>query len=279
MLWWIARRSPLAALLSGVLLAPLTLQAEETSSVRHQLSLGSYYSRGDYGESSNTEVYFVPLGYEYHGDGWRLRASAPWLRISGPGSVLVNIGGVTRPDAPAEDEEALLQQRTASEGLGDVILGLSWELPAWSQSAPFIDFGLELKLPSADAEARLGTGAADLAVQVDFYWQLGEGALFSTLGYRFRGPSDWYEALQDGGFVSLGFARNLAQQQWPGEFSWGVIHDYRQAASGLSRPTHELLPYLSWQPQPQWTMMSYLVRGFGRDTPDYAIGLQLTRRW
>lgn len=272
-------------LLSVLLLgsAPVLVSATEANDLaerpRHMLSLGGYYGKGDFGEPADTAIWYTPLSYEYSVSSWRLRATVPWLKISGSGNVLVNVGGLSRPEVP----EQPVSYGLSAEGLGDVVLNATWELPAWSDSAPFFDLGVEIKLPTADETAGLGTGASDYALQADMYQMLGVNTLFVTLGYRLRGSSEWFDGLQDSAYASLGWSRPWGGADAPppgeGQWSWGVIYDFREAASMLSDDTHELLPYVSWAPVPRWSFMLYASKGYGRDTPDHAGGVQLNYRW
>jgi len=243
-----------------------------TTEATSTLSLGTYTSRGDYGEAVDTSVYYLPVSLEHAVSGWRVRMTAPYLRIDGPGSVLVNVGGVSRPDAPIDDTD---EERVSSRGVGDVVVNVTRELPALNDWMPFIDLGVEIKLPTADASLGLGTGATDIAVQTDLYQMIGRSTAFATLGYRFRGRSEWFEGLQDSVYLSAGFMRPWQTETGTGEWTLGVIYDYRQAASTLSRETRELLPFVSWAPQPTLSVMVYVARGFTRDSPDNAVGVQL----
>lgn len=272
-----------------VVVAMPTLQAQENndSPGSHQdnepgpantLSFGGYYSRGDYGAESDSYVTYLPLTWEHSRSPWRFNVTVPWLKISGPGNVLVNTGGVSRPERP-DVPDATEPARVRDSGPGDIVLMATWEAPAWSVDGPFVDLGVEVKLPTADETRGLGTGATDTGVQVDLYQEFGNATTFATLGHRWRGASEWFEGLRDTWWLSLGFSRPWMQDIGTGEWSWGVIYDYREAASSFSVETHEVLPYLTWSPDQRWTVMSYVATGFTRDSADQAIGLQLSWRW
>lgn len=246
----------------------------QSGTLSNSLSFGGYYSRGDYGEDTATAVTYLPVSLEHSVSDWRFRMTVPHLRISGPGNVLVNVGGVTRPDVPARDPE---YQRMSPRGVGDVLVSATRELPALADWMPFVDLEVEIKLPTAGPG--LGTGATDVGLQADVFQLVGVNTVFGTVGYRFRGDSRWFEGLQNSLYLSLGAMRPLPLAGGQGTWSWGLIYDYRQAASALSRETHELLPFLSWAPAPAWSFLIYSTRGFTRDSPDYALGVQLSHRW
>lgn len=237
----------------------------------NDLSFGAYYSTGDYGQTLDTSIYYLPISYERSIGNWNLQANTALLEISGAGNVLVNVGGVGRDELEVLDNPLVA---SSHRGVGDTVLSATYQLPAFSNTAPFFDFGLEVKIPTADETKGLGTGAYDYGLQLDAYQQMGQTTLFATLGYKLRGRSDLFNAMRDSAFVSLGFAHPLNDR-----FSAGVIYDFREAASNSSGETHEILPYVSWAIANEWTLMSYVVKGFTEDSADLAVGVQLNYRW
>jgi hypothetical protein len=63
-----------------------TAPSGSDSSLR--LSTGVNYSKGDYGEIEDTEVFSVPVSLTYRTGNFKVRVSVPWVRIDGPGSLL-----------------------------------------------------------------------------------------------------------------------------------------------------------------------------------------------
>jgi hypothetical protein len=59
-----------------------------TTSGKFRLSTGFSYSRGDYGETEDTEVFAIPVSLSYVDGPLKVRVSMPWVRIDGPGSLL-----------------------------------------------------------------------------------------------------------------------------------------------------------------------------------------------
>ena len=245
-------------------------QEAESVAARNEISVGAYYANGDYGQDADTSIYYFPFSFERHIGNWNLQISVPHLQISGAGNVLVNVGGVGRNEFDSFDET--LSQ--SHKGIGDTVLSATYQLPSFSPSAPFFDIGFDVKLPSADENKGLGTGAYDYGLQLDAYQQLGSTTLFSTLGYKLRGRSALFDQMQDSVFFSFGLSRPLSER-----WSYGVIYDYREAASADSGETHELLPFVSFALANEWTLMTYAVKGFTQDSADIAIGTQLNYRW
>lgn len=263
-------------LLSGISLsmccANLTVAQEPVAApARHNLSIGGYYSSGDYGESQDTTIHYLPVSYDYTVSNWNLKVAIPYLEVSGAGNVLVNVGGVGTGDLSGLASSG---DSSTSRGRGDTVLSATYQFPSFAEGMPFVDLGLEVKIPTADEKKALGTGKADYGLQLDLYQMLGNSTLFATAGYKFRGKSTLFNEMTNSAYVSFGLSRPLSQT-----WSYGLIYDYREAASETSKETHELLPYLSWMPAPGWSLMSYVVKGFTRDSADHALGMQLSYRW
>lgn len=264
-----------SAMASPVVQAQEDAQDAPSASPRHNLSVGAYYSDGDYGQPIDTSIHYFPIAYDYTVSNWNLQVSVPHIRISGLGNVLVNVGGIGRQElegfAPTSPET--LEASTTS-GVGDTVLTATYQLPSFSANSPFIDFGIEVKLPTADENKGLGTGEADYGVQLDIYQLAGDVTLFGTAGYKFRGRSELFNEMTDSAYISLGFVAPITEV-----LSYGLIYDFREPASESSMETHELLPFISWIPAPRWTVMTYIAKGFTQDSADIAVGTQLSYRW
>lgn len=258
-----------ATLLPGIGLSLCcAAQEHDSSPTRHNLSVGGYYSAGDYGESQDTTIRYLPVSYDYTASNWNLKVAIPYLEVSGAGNVLINVGGIGTGDFSG------VASSNDSRGQGDTILSATYQFPSLAQGLPFVDLGFEIKVPTADEKQALGTGKADYGLQLDLYQMLGDATFFATAGYKFRGKSTLFNEMTNSAYVSLGLSRPFSST-----WSYGLIYDFREAASESSKETHELLPYLSWLPAPGWSLMSYAVKGFTRDSADYAMGVQLSYRW
>jgi hypothetical protein len=61
---------------------------EKTSASSFRFSTGISYSKGSYGEIEDTEVLAIPLSLTFRNGPLKVRVSAPWIRIDGPGSLI-----------------------------------------------------------------------------------------------------------------------------------------------------------------------------------------------
>lgn len=240
---------------------------DDTSPVMtHTTSIGAYYSRGKYGDAfaeTDTRIRYLPLAHEVKRGNWRYKATVPALEISGPANVLVNLGSVGGTG-----------NRAQAGGLGDIVLNATYELPPLGQHLPFLDLGVEIKLPTADDSRGLGTGRLDAGIQLDAFQVVRGNTLFGTLGYKYRRPSPVYPDIRNAWIASLGIGRTIT-----GNWQGGIIYDYRQAVSDLTGETHELLPYLSVSATERLQMMVYFIHGFTEDSPDRGLGIQMSFQW
>lgn len=259
-------RKSMAGLATLSLSLPVSLYAQQNTEIQQAISLGAYTARGDYGEAVDTRIRYFPLTYELDYGKWGFQLLVPRLEVTGLGNVLINIGGVTQ--SVASDEV------TTSRGMGDSIASLIYRFDPLSANAPFIDFRLDVKIPTADERKALGTGEFDYSMQLDFSKALGKSALFATAGYNVRGKSDLYAGLKNSFFAQLGFATPLTEA-----VSAGAFYDYRQSASEFSRETHELVPYLSWQINDSWSFTGLTIWGFTDASADTTFMGQLRYSW
>ena len=237
----------------------------DASSFKHKITLGTFYSRGNYGAHRDTEIAFLPASYEIARFPWIVSVTVPWLALEGPGDVFLEAGNLSRPEASRE--------YISERGLGDVTLSATYQLPSLLNDLVFLDLTLQAKLPSADEDRDLGTGELDLSYQLDLYGALDSLTLFSSIGYRQRGRTALYD-LQDNAFLSLGVLQELG-----GDHSVGLIYDYREAASTNAHELHELMPFYSWSPDPSWNLMVYTIVGFTDSSAEQAVGVQVSYSW
>jgi len=242
------------------------LVAEENTNLIQSLSFSSYYSAGDYSDVMDTEIFYFPLSYGLNFGKLGLQFTIPHLEVTGPGNVLVNVGGINRAVAGT--------QRQTATGVGDSILSLTYQLDSFAASAPFIDLRLDIKLPSADEKKGLGTGEVDYSGQIDFSQYLGNSVLFATFGYTFRGNSSIYQGLSDSAFAQLGFATPVSSN-----WNFGIFYDFRQSASSFTPEVHELVPYFSWEIAPNWTFTGMTSWGFTEASADLTALGQISYRW
>lgn len=256
------------ALYCCAILLPLllgsTLQAQTEPQASRALSIGGYHARGDFGESTDTRINYLPLSFEYSTPKWTLLATVSHLQVTGLGNVLVNVGGITQAVAG----NVVVTQK----GMGDSIVSAIYHFDPLD--GLFFDFRLDVKVPTADEKKALGTGELDIGAQLDLSANVGEAAVFASLGYNKRGKSMLYPGLKNSFYTQVGVANPLTES-----VSAGVFYDYRQSASRFSTESHELSPYLSWQLDDSWSVTALGIFGFTDASPEIGVMGQLRYSW
>ena len=79
---------PKPALTLGLLVAAGVLSPCHAQSVRTTVSTGFDYSYGKYGETTTTKVLSIPLTTRWDGDHWNVKLTVPYVRVSGPATVI-----------------------------------------------------------------------------------------------------------------------------------------------------------------------------------------------
>lgn len=251
-----------AALLS--LLQSSTLWAQTESQASRALSLAGYHARGDFGEITDTRINYLPISFEYGTAKWTLLATVSHLEVTGLGNVLVNVGGVTQAVAGNET--------VTQKGMGDSVVSAIYHFDPFG--AVFLDFRLDVKIPTADEKKALGTGELDIGAQLDLSANVGRAAVFASLGYNKRGKSMLYPGLKNSLYSQVGIASPFTDT-----ISAGVFYDYRQSASRFSTESHELSPYLSLQLDDSWSFTALGIFGFTDASPEIGVMGQLRYSW
>jgi hypothetical protein len=219
---------------------------------------GINYSKGDYGFSTDTEVFSAPLNLGYDSGSWLLRASIPWITIKGPA---VNTGGgVPRPTASSES------------GLGDIYASATYRF-AETLGPVNLAFTGRVKFPTADEVKGLGTGETDYYGQFDFYRTFGSYTPFVSLGYRLLGDSALYQ-LENGAFASAGSHFRVSPSTvWTVAVNWGerIVAGGDASTDAMLAFTHDL--------DPRWQFSGYALKGFTDASPDHGAGLQVNYRF
>ena len=257
------------------LLAVLALcLARAALAAEGEVALGSgvQFTSGNYGGSSSTSILTIPFSARYERDAWTLRATVPYLRITGPRAV---IPGVGRVDDNVLDNllgltgsqrgRGQTERRTVS-GLGDATASATYTLySAGNRSG--IGLTGKLKFATGDEKQGLGTGSNDVAVQVDAFQNVGRGTIFGAVGYTLFGDSPIanFENVMNFGVGAL--------QRLDGGDSIGAAFDLRQAGNPAPAPQRELTGFWSHRLEGNWRTQLYVLKGFSRGSPDWGGGI------
>lgn len=261
-------RSTLFAAAAALLAAPAVhaqqneTLARRTAPVGVSVSTGLDYSRGDYGLGADTDILVVPFSVRATLDNFTVSASLPYLKIDGPGGVVVGPDGQPLPGVVGIPGKR--------SGLGDTSLGGTYTFRS-SDNPMELALAGRVKFPTSDSDKRLGTGKTDVKVSADLSYALGDFVPFVTAGYRFLGDPASGE-LRDGPTASAGFSAPVGRNV--------VIlsYDYARSSTPFSEDSHELFGGLSIPVGERFTITGYGVGGLSKGSPDFGVGLLLTAK-
>jgi hypothetical protein len=237
-----------------------------SAAAQTSLGVGADFTSGKYGGSETTDTLYVPFIAKHETGRWVLKATVPYIRVSGPANVIgAGADRVTIPGASSE--------RRTESGLGDVVASAFYNLRDERSSGWGLDLGLKVKLPTADEEKGLGTGKSDYSVQADLFRPLGGFTLFGSLGYRWYGDPAGID-LRNVPYGALGASRRLSSDS-----TVGVAYDHRPRIVSGGAKISELTAFWSQRMSPEWKLQLYGVVGFSDASPDAGLGAVLERRF
>lgn len=246
------------ASLAGCALALLAAPAVRAADI--DVALSTHYSTGDYGEDDSIDVVYAPAVVRMETGAWQFKAIVPFLRISG-GSTTIEL-----PTGPVTTENG------TNEGLGDIVVEGSYAVAPLLDWAPWVDIIARMKLPTASEDDGLGTGEVDFSPEIELLRRYGRWTPFASLGFRVLGDTS-DATYRDGFLASAGLLCRVLDWLEPGVFVY-----WRQAATGGSPDSLELLPMLRLQWDDRWTVDAYASAGFTDSSPDAGVGLEIRYR-
>lgn len=243
---------------SALVLAPVlpACAAEADLSV----SLGAEYTTGDYGTSTDTDIWYFPVTLKYQTATDSLALTLPYVSVEGTGSVVAGDRAVRR-NVPASTSSQ------TNSGLGDAILAGSHKISETASSR--MDLTGKIKFGTADENDNLGTGEDDISVQLDMEKYLDSNSVYGTVGYKILGDPpglDFRNVL----YGSLGLSHKLDAAQTAG-MEWYA----QQAAVSGGPASSELTLYLSNRMDQKTKVTGYLLKGFSDGSPDWGFGVAL----
>ena len=186
-----------------------TTSADDKGVLR--FSTGINYSKGDYGELTDTKVVSAPVSLKYSKDNFSIRVSVPYVRIDGPGSLIQTpegrdggsgSGGRTDNSGPGSansgsgsgssgevevDNSGGAPVSSRRSGFGDVVIGSTYSFDLGNDF--YIDATGKVKIPTASKAKRLGTGKVDVTAALDFVKEFGPTTLYVHGRRKFAGSS------------------------------------------------------------------------------------------
>lgn len=240
------------AWLPALLIAPAVFAADGELSA----GAGIDYSKGDYGTGSETKILSIPFMARYDNDPWKLKATVPYLRVTGQGDVIPGIGRNGRGQ----------RGETTESGIGDTVLAATYGALYEPQSKFGLDLTAKLKLPTGDENRGLGTGSVDETLQAELYKSLDRLTVFGTFGYTFFGHSDVVE-LKNAAHAEVGAITRINATDSVGASLYG-----RQAVVEGGEPQRELTVFWNRRVTKAQRFQAYFLLGLADGSPDVGIG-------
>lgn len=250
---------------AGLVAAMACSSAIAASPAKVHVSTGVDYSRGNYGSDISTQILSVPVAAEVSKGNWRLRASVPWLRVSGDPNVLPTtglvgpIGGILGSPTPTETAE----RKTAS-GVGDVTLEAKYRVPLRGKLG--VELGINAKLATADADKGLGTGANDVGASIGLHREFKGTTVFGGVGHTLVGKNEALQ-LKDTSFGNLGVSRAL------GGATVGASYQHRTAATVDQVARRDMTGFVNLPSDGKRRVQVYASRGLSDSSPDWGVGM------
>ncbi|WP_269523394.1 transporter [Coraliomargarita parva] len=237
-----------------------SVRADSTNAWK--VSTGFDYSTGDYGDSEDTEILYLPVNLSYTTGPWMAKVTVPWVQIKGPGDVVgAGDGGVVIGGGNTEVD--------TQSGLGDIWTSLTYSVESIPSDLFFLDLVGKVKIPTADEDKGLGTGEFDYTLQADFFKSLGKLTPMLTLAYKIKTDPDDYE-LDNVFYVSAGADYKLSDS-----LNVGATLDYQEASTDSSEDATEIFTYLGYRFDEDWRLTVYGYTGLTDGSPDIGGGLQV----
>lgn len=267
---WIATLVALLLFLAGWLAGIQLALAESDFS----LGSGASYSSGSYGGTSATHIVTIPFVARYDGAAWTLRATLPYLRITGPGNVIPGVGPIATISAAGQSVGLpLLGGSTGSQassstvsGLGDASAAATYTFYSADKTAG-VGLTGRIKLATGDEARALGTGSTDTGAQVEGFRRVDRNTVFGAVGYTWFGDSP---VAQFQNVATFGVG---ASHRSDGGDVLGIAFDARQAGSPAPAALRELSAFWTHPLDRNWRLQLFALKGFATGSPDWGAGL------
>ncbi|OGI38209.1 MAG: hypothetical protein A2140_03310 [Candidatus Muproteobacteria bacterium RBG_16_62_13] len=238
-------------------------QAQAAPAGKTSISLGAEYTSGDYGTSSETNIWYFPVTFRYETDRYMMALTVPYVSVEGTGNVVATGGAHGLPSTTTTGESQ------TESGLGDIEVSASHIILETDAGWRF-DLGGRIKFGTADEQDNLGTGEEDVSVQLEAEKTFGiNSLLFGTAGYKVLGdpPGISYDNVFYG---SLGISRRLDEIR-----AAGVELYAQEAALSGTDGQLDLTLFLGKRLDAKTRLTGYLLAGLADGSPDWGVGVTL----
>jgi hypothetical protein len=240
------------------------------------MAAGFDYSSGKYGSDTTTTILSFPVIGMYLTGDWMFKLTVPYVRITGDGTVIPGMGGVvpgkggsmSGGSGPGPGGPATATASTTQSGLGDVIAAATYNIYSGIESARSVDLTGKIKFATADAG--LGTGENDYAVQADVYQGFDSFTAMGSLGYLVLGDPPGAD------FNNAAYGIVGSYYQFTDRTGAGAEMRLSQKLTATGAGPRELTAYVSHKFDESLKISAYALKGFSDGSPDSGFGVLLT---
>lgn len=258
-----------AVALSAILLATPGVAAAEDYV---QFATGIDYSKGDYGDTVDTEMLAVPFSVKVKRGNFDVRLTLPYVDVTGPEGVIPGDGGVRGPgrgNGGGGGGGTTDPVVTSRSGLGDAVLAATYSLPIGDST--WFDTTGKVKFPTASEAKSLGTGTTDFTVQGELLHAFGPVSAAVRGGRRFNGSSEAFP-LEDVWLAGAGVY--VAS----GNSTFGLDYEWREGSLAASPDRSEITGSLTQKLSDSLRLQGYAYTGLADGSPDFGAGAQVLYR-
>lgn len=225
------------------------------------VNAGIEFSRGDYGEPSDTDSVYGFVGAKHVEGPWSFRVTVPFLWSNGPAAV------------PGDDGDVFglgLADQSAG-GIGDVSFGIVRTFD-FGDDDLYLDLAGRLRFPTGDADKGLSTGALDGSATVTLTKVWDSFEAYAEVGRRFNGDHAGFHR-SDSWTASTGVVYVTEDK-----LEFGASLDWREATADFVEDPVELYVYAAIPVEEGVRLTGYATAGVSGDAADYSIGLSMSWR-
>lgn len=223
------------------------------------LGAGLHHSDGDYGTPVSTEITSLAFTARYDSAQWSLKATLPWIRVSGSAGVVPGVGRVGGG----------LVAETSASGLGDIVLSATHKTYYDAAQQVGLDLTGRVKLGTADETEGLGTGEHDFGFQADAFKSFGQFTGFVGLGYTVFGDPPGLP-LRNVFNATFGATYRIDERN-----TLGLAYDERDRVVRGGAELSEVTLFWTSQLTRGWKSQAYFLAGMEDGSPDWGAGLSL----
>jgi hypothetical protein len=268
---------------SNLALAQESSTTQKKSSGVFRLSAGTSYSSGDYGDVADTNVFSSTLSAKYSQGPFSLRVSVPFVRLSGPGSLIDTPegrgGGSSNGSGSGSgggsgsgrgSEVTPGNPIQTSSGLGDISAALGYSFDLGNDF--YLDATGRVKFATASVAKRLGTGKTDVTLGMDATKYFGAVGVYAGVKRRFTGKPVG-SSLRDTWGVTVGSSFDASKSA-----TIGIDYDWQQSSIAGNKPISEITGWATVRLSRQLSLNLYASTGLNENSVDEAVGLSLSWR-